>query len=233
VAFFSDINTRDEQRGPIWAPFAVIRDNVERLVLVNLGWSIQLAPGVLALAFPELPAWLRIAMALYSATVSLPATGALYALSLAAAKGEHVSLELARGYFRELAVPSFRTLGPLFGIFGVLIWIGILTASTATIITTMATLGGLIWYLCATYWGPMFILSPEQSARSLAVRSIQLVWRHPGETLATGLVAAGALVIGIVSIAGLFLIVPVVITLLHSERFLDVASRDRLLAKRE
>jgi hypothetical protein len=232
VSFIHDINARDEQRGPIWAPFAVIRDNVERLVLLNLGWSAQLLPGVLALAFPELPAWLRIGMGLYSATVAIPGTGVLYALSLAAAKGEHVSVELAREYFRELAIPSFRTLGPLFGIFGVLIWIGILAASTVPILTTVATLASLVWYLCATYWGPMLVLSPGESARSLAVRSIQLVWRHPAEALATGLVSAGALVIGMVSIAGLFLIVPVVVTLLHTERYLDVASRDRLSAKR-
>jgi hypothetical protein len=210
----------------------VIRDNVERLVLLNLGWSAQLLPGVLALAFPELPAWLRIVMALYSATIVIPGTGALYALSLAAAQGEHVSVELAREHFRKLAVPSFRTLGPLFGIFGVLIWVGIFAASTVPILTTVATLASLVWYLCATYWGPMLVLSPEESAWSLAVRSFQLVWRHPAETLATGLVAAGALVIGMVSIAGLFLIVPVVVTLLHTERYLDVASRDRLSAKR-
>jgi hypothetical protein len=233
VAFFSDINARDEQRGPIWAPFAVIRDNVERLVLVNLGWSIQLLPGVLALAFPELPAWLRIVMGLYSATVALPTTGVLYALSLAAAKGEHVSFELARDEFLELATRSFRTLGPLFGIFGVLIWIGVFAASTVPIVTTLATLGSLIWYLCATYWGPMFVLDREAPARSLAIRSFQLVWRFPAETLATALVGAFALVIGMVSIAGLFLIVPVVIALLHTERYLNVASRDRSLAKRE
>ena len=199
MSFIHDINARDEQRGPIWAPFAVIRDNVERLVLLNLGWSMQLLPGVLALAFPELPAWSRIVMALYSATIVIPATGTLYALSLAAAKGEHVSMELARQHFRELAIPSFRTLGPLFGIFGVLIWIGIFAASRAPILTTMATLGSLFWYLCATYWGPMLVLGgPEESARSLAVRSIQLVWRHPAETLATGLISAVALVIGMV-----------------------------------
>jgi uncharacterized membrane protein len=78
----------------------------------------------------------------------------------------------------------------------------------------------------------MLVLGPDESARSLAVRSIQLVWRRPVEALATGLVSAGALVVGMVSIAGLFLIVPVVVTLLHTERYLDVASRNRLSAKR-
>ena len=82
-------------RGPIWGPFAVIRDNVESLVVLNLGWSLQLLPGVLALAFPQLPPWLRIVMGLYSATAVIPATGVLYALTLAATRGEQVSRELA------------------------------------------------------------------------------------------------------------------------------------------
>ena len=60
MPFVADIETRDEARGPIWGPFAVIRDNVERLVALNLGWSVQLLPGVLALAFPQLPLWLRL-----------------------------------------------------------------------------------------------------------------------------------------------------------------------------
>lgn len=233
MPFFQDTETRDEGRGPIWSPFAVIRDNVERFVLVNLSWSIQLLPGVLALAFPELPSWLRIVMGLYSATVIVPATGALYALSFAATRGEHVSLDLARHYFRQLAIPSFRALAPLYGVFGVLIWVGIFSNSIAPSVTTMATLAALLWYLCAIYWGPLLILQPEMPAVTMAARSIQIVWRHPAESLATGFIAAVALVIGLVSIAGLFLIVPVVLTLLHCERYLDVTARDQSTAIRE
>jgi uncharacterized membrane protein len=233
MPFFQDTETRDERRGPIWSPFAVIRDNVERLVLVNLGWSIQLLPGVLALAFPELPSWLRIVMGLYSATVIVPATGALYALSFAAARGEHVSLDLARYYFRELAIPSFRTLAPLYGVFGVLIWVGIVSNPSVPSVTTVATLAALVWYLCATYWGPLLISHPQMTAATMVAQSIQIVWRHPAKSLATGLVAAAALVIGLVSIAGLFLIVPVVLTLLHCERYLDVLVREQPTANRE
>jgi hypothetical protein len=233
MPFFHDTDSRDERRGPIWAPFAVIRDNVERLVLVNLGWSIQLLPGVLALAFPELPSWVRVAMGLYSATVLVPATGALYALSFAAARGEHVSLDLARHYLRELVIPSFRTLAPLYGVFGVLIWVGIFSNPSVPSVTTGATLAALTWYLCAIYWGPLLISHPEMSAVTIASRSAQIVWRHPAESFATGVVAAVALVIALVSIAGLFLIVPVVITLLHCERYLDVAAQDRSQVIRE
>src|SRR3954452_21428831 len=108
MPFDTDTESKDERRGPIWAPFAVVRDIIERLVLVNLGWSIQLLPGILALAFPELPTWIRIVMGLYSATILVPATGVLYALSYAASNGEHLGLDLTRSFIRELAMRSFR-----------------------------------------------------------------------------------------------------------------------------
>jgi hypothetical protein len=233
MAFFGDIEARDERRGPIWSPFAIVRDNVERLVALNIGWSVQLLPGILALAFPQVPFWLRIAMGVYSATVAIPATGALYALSLAATRGEHLSLDLAILRFRELAVPSFRKLTPLYGVFGVLIWGAVLVGPAAPVVTTLATLACLLWYLCATYWGPLLVCRPDASALALAAGSVRLVWRYPAETLATALVAAMALVVGLVSIGGLILIVPVVVALLHTQRALDVAAREGMVCLQE
>ena len=29
------------------------------------------------------------------------------------------------------------------------------------VVTTLATLAGLLWYLCATYWGPMLVSDPD------------------------------------------------------------------------
>ena len=52
------------------------------------------------------------------------------------------------------------------------------------------------------------------------------MWRYPAETFVTGLVAAVALVVGMVSIGGLVLIVPVVIALLHTQRYLDLVARE-------
>jgi hypothetical protein len=233
MPFDIDTNARDERRGPIWAPFAVIRDNLERLVIVNLAWSIQLLPGVLALAFPELPGWTRMLMILYSATVLVPGTGVLYAMSMAATNGDHLSFELAKSFLRELTLPSFRCLGPLYGVFGVLIWLGIFSNAAVPSLTTLATLIALLWTLCAIYWGPMLVHRPHQSAVTLAGQSIAIVWRHPDESLATGFVSAVAFVIGLISIGGFFLIVPVVITLLHSERYLALVGNDRALAIQE
>src|SRR5215217_9702583 len=130
MPFVADIETRGDAQGPIWGPSTVIRDNIESLVLLNLGWSMQLLPGVLALAFPQLPLWLRLIMVVYSATAVIPATGVLYALTLAATRGEQVSRELAILSWRELALPSIKMLTPLYGVFGVLIWLAIIVGPT-------------------------------------------------------------------------------------------------------
>jgi len=226
MPFVADIETRDESRGPIWGPFAVVRDNVELLLVLNLGWSLQLLPGVLALAFPQLPLWLRLIMGIYSATALIPATGVLYALTLAATRGEQLSMEPAIQSWRDLALPSFRTLAPLYGVFGVLIWLAIIVGPTMPVMTTLATLACLLWYLCATYWGPMLVVHPDADVASVVRGALLLVWRYPAETFVTGLVAAVALVVGMVSIGGLVLIVPVVIALLHTQRYLDLVARE-------
>jgi len=226
MPFVSDIETRDDSRGPIWGPFAVIRDNVELLLVLNLGWSLQLLPGVLALAFPQLPLWLRLIMGIYSATALIPATGVLYALTLAAARGEQLSMELAIQSLRDFALPSFRILMPLYGVFGVLIWLAIIVGPAMPIVTTLATLASLLWYLCATHWGPMLAVRPDADVASVVRGSLLLVWRYPAETFVTALAAAVALVVGMVSIGGLVLIVPVVIALLHTQRYLDLVARE-------
>jgi hypothetical protein len=227
MPFVADIEARDESRGPIWRSFAVVRDNVELLLVVNLGWSLQLLPGILALAFPQLPLWLRLTMGIYSATALIPATAVLYALTLAAARGEQVSMELAMLSLRDLALPSFRILTPLYGVFGVLIWLAIIVGPVMSVMTTLATLVCLLWYLCATFWAPMLAVHPDAGVASVVRGSLLLVWRYPVETFVTGLVATVALVVGTVSIGGLVLIVPVVIALLHTERYLDLVARER------
>ena len=179
MPFVADIETRGDAKGPIWGPFAVIRDNIESLVVLNLGWSMQLLPGVLALAFPQLPLWLRLTMGLYSATVLIPATGMLYALTLAATRGGQVSRELAVLSWRDLALPSFRLLAPLYGVFGVLIWLAIVVGPTVPVVTTFATLACLLWYLCATFWGPMLVVDPDADVFSVVRGSLRLVWRYP------------------------------------------------------
>jgi hypothetical protein len=223
MPFVADLEARDEPRGPIWHPFAVIRDNVERLVALNIGWSLQLLPGIAALVLPQLPLWFRVVLGLFSATAVIVTAGPFYGMVLAATQGEHLSVELAIEQLRALALPGVRALTPLYGVFGVLIWLAILVGPALPLVTTMATLAGLLWFLCATYWGPCLVTNPASSALELAKRSIRLVWRYPLETLATAFVVAAALFIGMISIGGLVLIVPVAIALLQTARYLDLA----------
>ena len=123
--------TRDDAPGPIWGPFAVIRDNIE---------SLGGPQSRLVAAAPARQSWrwrfrsfllgYGSSMGLYSATAVIPATGVLYALTLAATRGEQVSRELAILSWRQLALPSFRMLTPLYGVFGLLIWLAILVGPT-------------------------------------------------------------------------------------------------------
>jgi uncharacterized membrane protein len=101
----------------------------------------------------------------------------------------------------------------------------IIAGPAMPVLTTLATLTCLLWYLCATFWGPMLVTDPDADVASVVRGSILLVWHYPVETFVTALVAAVALVVGMVSIGGLVLIVPVVIALLHTQRYLDLVAR--------
>ena len=134
----------------------------------------------------------------------------LYALALAAARGEHLSVELALLSLRDLALPSFRTLTPLYGVFGVLIWAGDPGRAGRPVGHDARHPAALLWYLCATYWGPLLVIRSERDCRRLwsAARYdwCGAIRRRRSSTV---LVAAVALVVGMVSIGGLVLIVPV------------------------
>ncbi|WP_129669807.1 hypothetical protein [Phytoactinopolyspora endophytica] len=219
MPFLDDIGPRDERRGPTWAAFATIGGQVERLVAVNVGWSLVAAPGVVALAFAELPGWLRIMLGLASASALPLATAALFALAGVACREQHVDLALAKELTRELAGRSVRVLAPLYGTFGVLVWAGIMAGMAGfSALTTVVTLVALLWSVCAIYWGPLFVAQPHRSARHIARTSVRLVTRHPEQSLWTWVMTAAVLVVGAVSIAGLVLIVPVLVAVLHAHR---------------
>ncbi len=49
MPFFEDIGADDEVlHRPIWGAFALVKDNLERLIVANIGWSLQLLPAILA-----------------------------------------------------------------------------------------------------------------------------------------------------------------------------------------
>jgi hypothetical protein len=235
MPFFDDtgIDTQAAQ-GPFWGAFATLRDQLERLIVLNIAWSIQLLPGVAALAFAELPAWARLLMLAYSGLAVAPATGALYALARLAAQGEPLSLELATGALRSLALPSFRVLAPLYST------LGVACAAIAALGTWRAAplpllaldvglrLALLLGLTCASYWGPLFAQAPERPPAALLRQSALLVWRYPGRALLISGAVLLVLLIGAISVGGLFLVVPVLAALLQTHMYLALRQDDRV-----
>jgi hypothetical protein len=227
MPFLDDTGPRDERRGPIWASFATIASQVERLVAANIGWALQLAPGLLALAFPQLPGWLRIVLGLYSATALPPATAVLFGIAAEACRGQHLDLGLAGELLRAYALRSARTLAPLYGTFGILIWAAVLSdARDIAPLVVVLTLVILLWSVCATFWGPLFVARPELSMAGMARESIRLTRRRPEGALATWAMVGLAWIVGAVSIGGLVLIVPMFVATLQTHRYRDVAGTD-------
>lgn len=219
MPFLDDTSPREETRGPTWASFATIAGQVERLIAVNAAFAVVCLPGVVALVFPELPGWLRLVLGILTATALPPALAALYSLAGVACREQHVDLGLAQELVRTLSGRGLRVLGPLYGTFGVLLWLGMFAADLGlSAITTAATLLILLWSVCATYWGPLFGREPGQSARRLARESVRLTVRYPAQSLTTWVIAGLAMVVGAVSIVGLVLITPTMVAVLHTHR---------------
>jgi len=220
MPFLEDIGPRDERRGPIWASFATVGGQVERMVFANLAWAVQVMPLGAALAFTGLPWWLRIVLGLYSATVLPAATAVLFGLAAEACRGQHIDAGLAVELLRAYAARSVQCLAPLYGTFGVLIWAVVLAhARGLSLPVAGLTLVILVWSVCATYWGPMFAEDPSRSVVVLARESIRLTLRRPEQTLASWAMVAVSWVMGAVSIGGLVLIVPMFVAVLQTHRY--------------
>src|SRR5579871_511321 len=119
MPFLDDIGPDDEAlQRPIWGVFALVKDNLERVVAANVGWAIQLLPVIAALAFPQLPVAVRVLLLIYSAVVLTPATGILYVWMARVNQHEMLRLEMLKEDFRNLALPGLFCLAPLFGSLG-------------------------------------------------------------------------------------------------------------------
>jgi hypothetical protein len=214
----------DEERGPIWAAFATLRDQLERFVLLNLAWSIQIVPALAAVMLPEWPGVVRLVLFLYSGIALAIATGLLYGLVWAAVEREPLSLELAQDELRRLALPGMRSLAPLYGLIGLALLAATWSSTGQTdtgaslyfVIEVVARLLLLVLLLCSMYWGPLFAHNPHTPAWAIARMSLRLIWQSPGRSLLLFGVVLVAGLIGAVSIGGVFLIVPVVIALLQT-----------------
>ncbi len=234
MPFFDD-NAPDESalRSPVWSSFAIVKDNLERLIAVNLFWSLQLLPALVALAFSWWWPWLRILFVLGSATSLAASTGVLYGMVKRVCEQEPLSLDLLRDTFRELALPSMRKLAPLYGTGGVCLFLVLLVPITRSLALEVAVYYcAILLLVLSMYWGPLFADNPDVSAWTMFKRSVLFVWRYPAQTVISGFVILFALALGAISIGGIFLIVPVLIAILQTRRYQEVAEREHLRHER-
>src|SRR5579875_3957515 len=120
MPFLDDIDPDDEAlQRPIWGVFALVKDNLERVLVTNIGWAIQLLPAMAALAFPQLPLALRVILVAYSALMLTPATTLLFVSMAHVNQHELLRLEMLKEDARELLLPGLLCLTPLFGLLGI------------------------------------------------------------------------------------------------------------------
>jgi uncharacterized membrane protein len=231
MPFFDDSGVRHEDhRGPLLSAFAMLLDQIERMVALNLVWSLNLVPALVAWFLPELPLWVRILLFAYTAVAIGPATALVYAMLKQACESDLLSIVMARETFRLIFRSSLFTLVPLYSSF---IWLALLAswASQAqlVIIDTIVRLGFLLLTVFGLFWGPLFADRPELSAAGILKESIRLAWRFPLLTMLTWLACLLALVIGILSIGGLFLIIPVLLALISTQLYRHLLRRSVLV----
>ncbi|MBZ0296246.1 MAG: hypothetical protein K8L99_27045 [Anaerolineae bacterium] len=219
MPFFDDTGVKTEvERGPLWSAFSTFASQLERMIVVNLGWSVQLLPAIIGIAFFQLPTWLRLLLIIYTLAALPPATAALYGVTHEVADDEHINPDVVRDMLRRLALPGLKTLTPLYGSLGFLAWAAQNTGSIL-LVSALLQLALLIELVSAHYWGPLLVENPQHSALAVLRDSLLMVWRYPSQTaLLTGAVAL-ALLLGTISIGGLFLAVPVIIALLQTYMF--------------
>jgi len=66
MPFFDDSGPKPEEAtNPIARSFALVKDQLERLIVINLLWTLQCVPLILAWAL-TMPGWLRILLTAYT-----------------------------------------------------------------------------------------------------------------------------------------------------------------------
>jgi hypothetical protein len=229
MPFLDDSGAKPEQeRSPLVLPMSAFSAQIERLVIVNILWAAQLLPSLLVLSQADFPAVLKIAGVTYTLLALPPATGWLYGMGAAALRHAFINPDLARDAFRELWLPSYRVLSPLYGVVGVLLVLitAIDPANPALVLPdTLLRLLFLLWLTILHYFGPAFVARPNASAWDILRESILLVWRYPLPSLMMICAVVIAAFLGIVSIGGIFLAVPVLIVLLQTAMYNFLQSR--------
>src|SRR5690606_36359462 len=119
MPFFDDTGIQTEvERGPLWSAFATFASQLERMVVLNLAWAMQLMPLIIALAFYRLPEPVRVALVIYTLAALPPATAALYGVVALAAAHDHISPAGVREQQHRLQLAGYRHLAAMPGLGG-------------------------------------------------------------------------------------------------------------------
>jgi|YNPNPStandDraft_1061719.scaffolds.fasta_scaffold18122_1 hypothetical protein len=221
MPFFDDSGPRpEEEKNPLWRSFALVADQLERLILLNLLWAAQIIPLLVALVFEQIPPWLRLLLSLYTAFALAPATATLFAATAEVSEGVPLDGAMLWHHFKAQVSPAFLKLLPLLSLF---YWTGWLASYAARegwlLLDTAARLLFLFLLVFSLYWGPLLVYEPDLQAWGIFYQSVRRFWQRPGPTLLMGLACLLALALGIVSIAGFMLIVPALIAVFQIQLY--------------
>jgi hypothetical protein len=221
MPFFDDSGYDETiDRGPFWSAFAIFGSQLEKMIAVNIAWALQFAPAIFAMIFIDAPDVIRILLILYTIIAVPPATAVLYGLMREATNHESIDVGLARELFGVLFKPSYKSFAPLLGFFGFVLWsINVANAANWFLMSVLLQVFLLLLILSANYWGCILAGSPKLSAYAILLRSARIVWRYPLRSLLLSLMVGLAVVLGAISIGGLALAVPVIITLLQAQMY--------------
>jgi hypothetical protein len=221
MPFFDDSGIDESvDRGAFWSAFALLGMNLEKMVVVNILWVLQFAPAIFALIFINAPAPLRLLLVLYTAIAIPPATVLLYALMHDATRYGSLNIGLIRELFAELLLPAYKSFAPLLGVFGFVLWsIGMANAAGWFIVSVLLQVALLLLVLSANYWGLLLVEAPQSSAYTIFMRAARLAWVYPGRSLLLSLTVLLTAILGVISIGGMVLAVPVIITLLQAQMY--------------
>jgi hypothetical protein len=90
------------------------------------------------------------------------------------------------------------------------------------VLDVLARLLILLLGVCAVYWGPLFAARPAQSALAVLRESVRLAWRFPLLTVLAGMASLLAAALGLISVGGMVLVVPVLVVLLQTQQYRHV-----------
>jgi hypothetical protein len=226
MPFFDDSGAHvEEERSPLERSFALMRDQLERMIALNLLWAAQGIPVLVAWAFP-LPEGVRVLLTLYSALAFPPVTAALFAALYQVSSGLPIDRELLTDCFKQQVKPGLLKLMPLYSLF---FWLAAAASFSAAqgwlLVDVLARAFLLLLLLISLYWGPLLVAHPEWSLPRLSLQAVRLFWQYPAHTLLLGGVCLFTLALGVISIAGMVLIVPVLMMLFQIEFYRPLAPR--------